>query len=491
MSREARPRGGVSLGAAWSLVYIGASRLGTFGLSVLVARALGPTLAGAFGVALQATTLAAFVGVVNVGQALAQRLGELDDPARQRRVIGVALGLVLAGTALTGGALALFASWIAAHVYGDPALGTILAWCGPLAVGTGLVIWGEGALQGLRRFRPLATWGAASALADLVVSGLAALAGLPALLAARTAVRLGTATAAWRMTRRDSGGDGDAPGDRAVEPRSTIARRLLRFGGLSFVSAALVVLGQNLLRLLLVRESGLAAAGQFQVADTIGQALLIVPTAAGIAFLPAVARDHSAGSPLLGASIVRATRRITGFNLPLCLAAIALGPLAVRLVFGGVYGVAGATLQWLAVAYAVAGLVSIAGPVLLGRAEVGSTIALNLLWLGTLAAAMLLGADRAGAEGAAFALGLAYVAQLVPCALIASRRWQLDPRRTLGPFLATLFLPALAVWGLRARPEASLATGGAILLVAALLFARWAGPELARARGGGRPEGAA
>lgn len=491
MNREARPRGGVSLGAAWSLLYIGASRLGTFGLSVLVARALGPTLAGAFGVALQATTLAAFVGVVNVGQALAQRLGELDDVEEQRRIVGVALGLVLIGTAVTGGALALAAPWIAANVYHDPALAIILAWCGPLAVGTGLVIWGEGALQGLHRFRPLAVWGAGSAVVDLVVSGISALAGLPALLAARTFVRLGAAAAAWRMLPGPA--DPSAPTTNAgsAGPRGTIALRLLRFGGLSFLSAAVVVLGQNLLRLLLVRESGLAAAGQFQVADTIGQALLIVPTAAGIAFLPAVARGHSTGGAPLGASIVRATRRVTGFNLPLCLAVIVLGPAVVRLVFGDVYGEAGATLQWLAVAYAVAGLVSIAGPVLLGRAEVGSVIVLNLLWFTVLAASMLLGADHAGAEGAALALGIAYASQLVPCAVIATRRWKLDPRRTLGPFLATLVLPGLAVWGLRARPEASLLLGAATLAAAMLLFWRWAAPELAAVRHRGAGEGAA
>lgn len=476
---------GVSLGAAWSLLYIGASRLGTFGISVIVARALGPASAGAFGVALQTTTLAAFLGTLNVNQAQAQRLAELRDPAPQRRVLAVALLLVLAGTALTGGILVLLAPWIARHVYHDASLAPVLAWCGPLAVGTGLVMWGDGALQGLHRFRGLAAWGAGSSLVDLVASGMAALAGLPALLAVRSCLRVGFAAAAWRMVappRNDAATATVGPeAASAREPRAAIARRLLRFGSLSFLSAAVVVLGQNLVRLILVREAGIAAAGQFQVADTIGQALLVVPTAAAIAFLPAVARDHGTAAALLGPSIARAARRITGFNLPLCLTAIALGPLAVRVIFGGFYGAAGATLQWLAAAYALAGLVSIAGPVLLGRAEVGSAIVLNALWLLVLTGAMLLGAAAAGPEGAAFALVLAYLAQLVPCAIIAARRWRIDPGGSIGPLLATLLLPGLAIGLLRARPDASLAIGAAILAVAALVFVRWAGPELAGA----------
>ena len=487
MTRRPRPAGGVRLGAAWSLLYIGTSRLGSFGLSVLVARALGPAPAGAFGIALQATTLAAFLGVLNVWQAQAQRLGELDDPVRQRRVVGVALGLVLAGTALTGGALALLAPWIAEGVYHDPALAPVLAWCGPLAMATGLVMWSEGALTGLHRFRTLAAWGAGSSLADLVVSGLAALAGLPALLAARTAVRVGRALAAWRLAGAaiagtpapESAPDG-AAGPR--EPRSGVARRLLRFGGLSFVAAAIVVVGQNVLRLLLVRAAGLEEMGHFQVADTIGQALLVVPTAAGIAFLPAVARDHAAGSPLLRASIQRAVRRVTGFNLPLCLGAIVLGPWAVRLIFGEVYVTAGATLQWLAAAYALAGVVSIAGPVLLGRGELAGAIAINLLWFAVLAGTMLLGAGARGAEGAAFALSIAYVAQLVPCAVIAFRRWRLDPGAFVPPVAVTLLLPAMAILALRAWPAAGPLIGGSVLAAAAALFAGWALPELVAAR---------
>lgn len=488
MNRGARPAGGVSLGAAWSLVYIGASRLGTFGLSVLVARALGPELAGTFGVALQVTTFAAFVGVLNVNQALAQRVAEVAEPARKRRTIGVGLAIVLAGTGLTGGVLGLGAPWIAVNFYHDAGLAPILSWCAPLAVATGLFMWADGSLQGLHGFRPLAVWGSLSAVVDLVVSGLAALAGLPALLAARTVVRIGAAAAAWRIALRLAG-PGAPLSAAAAEARIVIVRRLLRFGGLSFLAAATVVLGQNLLRILLVRASGLAEAGHFQVADTIGQALLIVPSAAGIAFLPAVARDHSAGSPLLGASILRAARRVTGFNLPLCLAVVVLGPFAVRLIFGSVYEPAGETLQWLAVAYALAGLVSIAGPVLLGRAELGSAMALNLLWFVVLCAAMLLGADHWGAAGAAIALVVAYVFQLVPCAVIASRRWKLDPRGTSGPFFATLLAPGAALFLLRAWPGAALASGTLVLALAGVLFLRWAGPELVLARDWGRRGG--
>jgi O-antigen/teichoic acid export membrane protein len=483
-----RPARGVRHGAAWYLLYIAASRLGTFGLSVIVARLLGPVQAGAFGVALQAIMFASFVGVLNIGLAASQSIAAEPDPARQRRTVGVSFVLVLLGTLFTGGLLALLSPWLAGAVFGDPSLATVLVWCGPLVVVTGLLVWSEGILQGLRRFRALAGWGAATAVGDLAIAGAAALAGLPALLAARTAVRLASILAAarlfaFRATGEPGGGEaGPAPG------RGTIARGLLRFGGLAFLSAALVVLGQNLLRLLLVRGSGLEAAGHFQVADTLGQVLLLVPAAAGVAFLPAVARDHAAGSPMLPASIARAVRRVTGFNLPLCLAAVALGPLAIRLVFGEVYAEAGRALQALACAYALAGISSIAGPVLLGRAEVGQAIVLSLLWVVVLAAGLVAFGAARGAEGAAAALAGAYAVQTTACVVLAARRWRIAGAQTVFPILATLFLPGLALAALRLAPAAAPLTIAATLLAAGIAFARWAWPECAArlAQGGFR-----
>lgn len=488
MTPGERPAGGVSHGAAWYLLYIAASRLGTFGLSVLVARLLGPEQAGAFGVAIQATMLGSFVGVLNVGLAASQSIAAESDPGRKQRIVAVSFALVLLGTLIAGGLIALLAPWLAGAVFGDPGLATVLVWCGPLVVTTGLVIWSEGILQGLRRFRALAGWGAGTAAADLALAGAAALSGLPALLAARTVVRLASVLAAARLfafgpPAREGTGIASGP---AAPGRGAIARGLLRFGGLAFLSAVLVVLGQNLLRLLLVRGSGLEAAGQFQVADTLGQVLLLVPVAAGVAFLPAVARDHAAGSPLLPVSIARAVRRVTGFNLPLCLTAVALGPLAVRLVFGEVYAEAGRALQALACAYALAGLSSIAGPVLLGRAEVGPAIALNLLWVVALASGLVLFGAARGAEGAAAALAGAYGIQAAACVILAARRWRIAAAQTVFPILATLVLPGMALVALRLVPAAAPVTIAATLVAAALAFARWASPEWAalRARGG-------
>jgi O-antigen/teichoic acid export membrane protein len=273
--------------------------------------------------------------------------------------------------------------------------------------------------------------------------------------------------------------------------RAAIARGLLRFGSLAFLATALVVVGQNLLRLLLVRGSGLEAAGQYQVADTLGQVLLLVPTAAGVAFLPAVARDHAAGSPLLPLSIARAVRRLTGFNLPLCLGAIALGPLAIRLVFGEVYAEAGRALQALGVTYALAGISSIAGPVLLGRAEVGQAMLLSALWLVVLAGSLLwFGAVR-GAEGAVAALGVAYLLQAGACVAIAARRWDIAAAETRGPILASVLLPPLALAALRLAPGAAPAVMAATLVAAVLVFARWAWPECATLLARTRPRTAA
>jgi O-antigen/teichoic acid export membrane protein len=474
VSAAERARSVVTHGAVWSLLYVGAARLGTFGVSVEVARLLGPAGAGAFGVALQASGLATLVGAFGVGQALAQRVAQAGDDDRIRRLCRAAFGIVLAGTTLVALVLALVAHPLARSAYRDVSLGATLLWCAPLTVATGLFFVSEGAMQGLRRFHALALWGAGTAVADLTLGYFAAQRGIEWVYAARVLVRAVAAAIGLRLALRGVAPRRAAGG--AADSGPAVVHLLLRFAGPTFVGATIVVLGQTLVRLLLIRGSGLGPAGHFQVADTVGQGLATIPLAASLAFLPTVARDHVAGAAL-APSLERALRGITGFNLPLCLGVIALGPILVPLVFGARYGPATGCLQVLAVAYAVATACSVLGTAALGRAEVGTIVGLNGLWLVVLVWMLLAGQSARGAEGGAVALAVAYVAYLLPCVVVAARRWRVAPGAMAAPVLCSIGLPVLALVAMR-TPQVPAWLGIGFSLAAALaVFRYWAWNE--------------
>jgi len=484
VTTEARPEGRVRSGAAWSLVYLGAVRLGSFGLSVVVARLLGPAGSGAFGIALQVSALANFAGGLNTNQALTQKLAAHPSPAWRARLMDAALRILLAGSLATGLATSLAAPFLAERLYHDANLRTTLVWCGPLAVGSALFLWAEGAFQGLARFRALAGWGSAIAISDLALGIPAALLGLPGIYAVRTAVRVvaGLVGGRWcaRRATEDTGPLVAATAPPTASSGPTLreaARLLLSFGAPSMLASALFVLGQTVLRLLLVRGSGLGAAGQFQVADTIGQGLLAVPMAAAAAFLPAVARDRATGSPFLATSLGRAARLVCGFNLPLCLGAIALGPLFARWIFGGEFAAAARSLQLLTYAYALGSLTVVIGAAVLGRGEVGTSMLLTASWLVTLTITLALGGAARGAEGAALSMTVAYVAVLVGSLVVAVGRWRV-PFALLGaPVATTLLAPLAALAVVRFIALPGWLGAGLVLLLALAIFRVWAWPD--------------
>ena len=469
--------GTVSRDAAFSFAYNAVVRVGTAVLSVVVARTLGPAGTGELGVALQVTALGVLAFSFNLPQGLAQHLAASSDRHEQARLLRTAAGLVLGFGALGGAVVALLAGPLATRVFADPHLTPALLACGPLLFASAGYLLAEGALQGLRQFGSLARWGFMVTVFDLALVLPAAKFGVAGVLGARALVRFGALVSSWVLWLRrhsapppQSALEGPA---RAANARGAMVASLVGFAGPTLLGAAATLAGLLSLRALLVRGSGLAAAGQFQAADSFAQGLLLIPVATTAALMPAVSRAREAGYAAFPGIFSRGLTQVTGLHVAVCLGAMALVPGLVPLVFGRDFSAARPVFILLAAAYGLAGPSTVFGAALLGRGEVWSGAAFNFSWAVVMVAVFAFGTAKLGAFGAAAAIAVAYLWMLAACAALLPARWSVPFSGLWSPlFGAPLFIGAGAWLALQPRVPALLAASGCLVLAAAA-FALW------------------
>ena len=431
--------GTVSRDAALSFVYNAVVRVSTAALSIVVARTVGPEGNGALGVALQVAAFGVLLTTINVPQGLAQHLAATTDDARRARWLRAATRLVLPLAAAGAVLLALLAGPLATRVFGDARLVPVLRACAPLVLAMAGYLLTEAGLQGLRRFGTLARWGGAVTLLDLLFVIPATRFGVAGVLLARAAIRLGALGAGWVLWLRRVADGGGRP---VAESPGTGTGSLLRFAGPTFLAGVTTIAAQLALRTLLVRSAGLAETGQMQAADSLAQGLLLIPIATTAALMPAVSRTREAGGDAFAGIFTRGLRQVTALHLAACLAAIAIVPVLVPLVFGRDFTAARPVFVLLALAYGLAGPSTVFSATLLGRGEVWSGLVLNLLW-GAVALGTFGLSGSYGARGAAFAMGVGYLAMLLVCAAVFPARWKVRP----GPVLAPVLAPPLVLAG--------------------------------------------
>lgn len=472
--------GTLSRDALASLVYSGAVRVGALGLSIVAARQLGSAGAGALGVALQVVALGSLAASFNVPYALTQRLARTSDVALRVLLLRASAAVIAVLTLVTVVALMLAAPMLARWLYADASLAPVLIACGPLTLAAAAYLWVEGALQGFRRFGSLARWGVLVAVIDLVIGLVASAWGVVAMLVWRTVLRLVAAAIAALRWLGPIGSEAVHPADGTPRPSlRELAGSLLRFAAPTVAGGAVVLLGNALLRVLLVRSGDLAAAGQFQAADSLAQGITLVPLAAAAAFLPAAAEHASRPEREIAAPLRRAIEQVMGYNLPLCLVAIALAPWVMSNIFGRDFGPSRPVFILLVCAYGVVGQSALFVAWLMGRDRPWIILLMNGLWAVALLLVFQFVTRPWGAAGAAVANVAAYVLAVAGYAGVVAPRYSLPWSCHLPAIAITLAaLGCGAALQLAPGVPVGLAVGGN-LVMAALVFARWGAPSLA------------
>lgn len=472
----------VSEGAFWSLVYLASVRLATLAISIAVGRLLGAAGTGAFGIALQTANLASLLATFYIPQALVRALAATPDEGRRRTLLLASAGFVLCTGSLVAASLVLAADPIARFGFRQASLVPVLIACGPLTLATVLFLWAEGALQGLLQFRKLALWGVAVSAVDLLLTLWVAAAGVPAILFCRSAIRAlasGVVVGLWLRALMSGGGARTAPSS----GKTAELRGLMGYAGPALLSSLTALVGNFWIRVVLTRDAGLSATGFYQVADSMALGLTLIPAAVATAYLPAVARTREAGYPMLGASVGRALRMVSGINLPLCLLLVGIGPMVTRFLFGSEFEASRSALGWLSLGYGASGLTTIFVTVQLARGEVWGAFAAGVFWLTLVLALLPAGIRLGGSGGAAAVVAMAFGMNVLFYVFVLGRRWGIPTRALLSPVVVTLGL-LLAVVLVAAVP--SVPHGASALLGIALalaVFLVWGRPAIGELRG--------
>lgn len=474
--------GTLSRDALVSLLYGVAVRLGTLGLSIAAARQLGSAGAGELGVALQVVALASLLATCNLPQGLTQHLSRTPNAAARDRLLRISGWLIAIPALVTAGVLMVSAPTLARDVYADSSLTPVLFACGPLTLAAAAYLWAEGALQGLRRFDLLARWGVVTAGFDVLLGVIASTWSVLAMLVIRTVLRLAAATVAAsrflrpdrESVRRTDLGDGEPQ-----VPLGVVAASMFAFAGPTLVAGALMLLGNTLLRVLLVRSNTLAAAGQYQAADSLAQGVTLVPIAAAAAFMPAVAALSGRAESEVSLPFRRAIEKVAGYNVPVCLGTIGLAPWIMVNVFGRDFGAARPVLVVLVCAYASVGPCAVFGAWLMGRNRPWTILVINALWAACILLFFSLGLSHWGALGAALASAAAYWVALACYVLFVAPSHSLPWSSHLPAVLVTLVALGIgAALQLLPGVPVALAVGGNLTL-AGIVFARWGAPSMA------------
>lgn len=447
-------------GGAWLSVALVLPQLFTLVVSVAAARFLGPSDMGRQSyisfVAVTASTLAALGLPVAVQRFVATAAG-------QRRPGQVSALAVLAWRASAlGGLLALMAVVaVGSTTYPDLRAAWVLA--GVVAGMTVVQSTASNVLFGLQQFRQATTIGLVMGVVG-VGAALGALSlgyGIVGMFAAEALVMTVTMSGTVLLSARAV-----RPHLREREPLGELRGELLRFAAVIGAGLAIeVVVFKRSEFLFLERYSSDQQIAFYSVAFAAVAAAGRLPTAVVQLVLPAVSTLAGAEQhDRIASGFARGMRLMLTVTLPLAAGSIALGPLALRAVYGREYAAAGVVLAILAPVPLLLGpLTAVCSATLTALGVLRSP----LLW-GVVALFVTLALDltlipRLDSVGAALANNGGQIAGSVPIIVLAQRRLQVSWARPglIRPLLAST-VAAVAAWAASAAVEP--ATGGLVAL---------------------------
>ena len=371
----------------------------------------------------------------------------------------------------TGGlVLAAAAPWVSQLTFGTVARAPEVMWLGA-ALALRLLADGHGALvHGLRRIGDMtradllaAALGSALAIVlvrlwheDGVAPALAMIAGLSAL-------------TSWWMARRATRSLRLMPAP--LSALSNEARALL-VGGLALMGSGLLTLGAAwAVRLVIVRHAGLAEAGLFQSAWTLGGLLVgVVVQAMGADYYPrlvGVAQDDTAANRLVNEQML-VNLLLGGVGV---LATMSLAPVLLPLLYSRAFEGAQETLRWICLGMALRVVTWPMGTLLVAKGVQARLLAADAVWALTWLVLAWVLVGRIGPTGAGLAFFVAYAVQaalLAPMVRgLSGLHWTAANRR-LGVTMA-LLIAVVFVAGSTLPRHAAMAVGLVATAVAALL----------------------
>lgn len=369
-----RARAGILAGSVQTLASTGVTRALAMAHTIVVARWLDPRAVGVLAVVSYVLSLLGAVADLGLPAAAGKLVAEVraTGPGALRGWVTSLLRLMAllaggAGLVLVGGAGLL------ARLYDEPALVALFRLAAALLVATLFGALLAGLLQGLRRIGTLALLGPLKALTALGGTLLlVSKCGVAGVLLAGLGAELLAGALAGTVLRRALPPSG--PGSHPTGAR--LAARGLAVSLPIFVNGFLLWGGAWAVRTYLAHARGWAAVGHYQVADALGRALLVIPTAVTVPLLPLLTEVTVQPGGRPGRTTWQALRLTAMLTLPVALFVALGGGALVELLYGRTYAPAGPLATLLAPAAMLQALTLVLWSLM---------IASGRLWAGVLA----------------------------------------------------------------------------------------------------------
>lgn len=341
---------------------------------------LGPTGFGLMGAFTTVADLARVLSSFGVGSSGVRQIAEaagLQDMQRVVRTAAVLRRLTLVLGIVGAAILLVFARPIAVLTFGDDRH-TLSISLLSLAVFFQIVADGQGAvLQGMRRVGDIARIAVYAALLSAVVSTVVIYCWREQGVAAAIVVIAATSLVfSWRYSRK-------VVAERAaLETATALAETsaLLRVGLAFMLSAVLTMAAAYAVRLILIRQHGLEAAGLYQAASTVGGMYIVfVLQAMSTDFYPrlvAAASDNRLCNRLVNEQ-AQVSLLLAGAGV---IGTLTLAPWLMTVMYSGEFQKAAELLRWLCLGMALRVITWPMGYILVAKGKQALFVCADLLW---------------------------------------------------------------------------------------------------------------
>jgi PST family polysaccharide transporter len=415
-----------SRGLRWSVLGILVTKVGSFGIGLVLARLLAPADFGIYAIAFSVTWLLMHINDVGIIAATAQWRGRLEEMMPTATTLAVLFSCVVYGI-----------TWFVAPSFADLAgrtdavpvirlLTAIILVDGVTAVPVGTIhrafqqdklaranVAGYAANAGLTIYLALHGAGPYSFAGGLLAGSV--ITGVLLLRSARVPFKIGF--------------------DRAI------AMRLLRFGVPLAASLAIEAVMLNADYVVVGRIMGATALGFYLLAFNISNwAQGVVGTAVRYVSIPSFSRLAEQDDEALSLGVQRSIPLLFAVIMPIAVLMAVLAPALVVFLYGAQWASAAPVLRFLAVLTVVRLLITFAVDILAGSGTTRATLWLNLVWAVALIPPLIVGTQLYGIRGTAMAHALVAILVAAPLAV-----WTLHRAGVrLAPIAPALLRPLLA-----------------------------------------------
>jgi enterobacterial common antigen flippase len=370
---------------------------------------LGPAgigLLGAFNTIVDLARSLSALGISNSGVRRIAESAASGDLLRVSRTATVIRRTTVILGAIGAALLALFSRQVSELTFGDPSHATAVALLS-IALLLRLVADGQGALmQGLRRIGQMSKANVAgAALGTLVAVALVYWLRADGIAWSVVALAAGTLLVSWWYSRKV---ELPPAGLNATQARAEVSA-ILRLGLAFMVSGLLMMGAAYAVRLILIREIGLEAAGLYQAAWAIGGMYVgFVLQAMGTDFYPrlvGLAQDD-AGSTRLVNEQAHVSLLLAGTGV---MATLAFAPFVLFLLYSASFEAAAPTLRWICLGMTLRVITWPMGFIIVARNAQAIFIATETAWTLVSVGLAWLFVGWWGVEGAGIAFFASYV----------------------------------------------------------------------------------